>query len=50
MYSPKIDESLVRQIYQLKLIVQKPMTTIVNIAIKEYLEKQRKELSNDRRS
>jgi hypothetical protein len=49
MYSPKINETLVQQLYQLKLIVRKPMTQIVNIAIKEYLDKQRK-VSNERRN
>ncbi len=37
MYSPKIKEEYVRQLYQLKLVEHKAMTTLVNEAIQQYL-------------
>jgi len=46
MYSPKIAERLIPQLYQLKLIAKKPMTTLVNEAIIEYLNL-RKEIFNN---
>jgi len=39
MYSPKIKETLVRELYQLKVLHKKPMTKLVNEAIEEYLER-----------
>ncbi len=39
MYSPKIDEELVRALYQLKQTTKKPMTALVNQAIMEFLIK-----------
>ena len=40
-YSPKIKEDLVRKLYLLKhsLTKKKPMTRLVNEAVKEYLER-----------
>jgi len=40
-YSPKINEELVRKLYLLKLSLpkKKPMTRLVNEAVKEYLER-----------
>lgn len=46
MYSPKIAERLIPQLYKLKLIAKKPMTTLVNEAIIEYLNL-RKEIFNN---
>lgn len=37
MYSPKIDEALVRQLYQLKQVERRPMTLLANEAIQQYL-------------
>lgn len=37
MYSPKIDEALVRQLYQLKQVEHRPMTLLANEAIQQYL-------------
>ena len=39
MYSPKIKEELVRELYQEKQRVGKPMTKLVNEAITEYLRR-----------
>ncbi len=50
MYSPKLSEQLVRELYLLKQQVKKPMTQLINIAVKEYLEKQNKELQNESRN
>ena len=41
MYSPKISEQLIPQLYRLKLATRKPMTRLVNEAITEYLLKVR---------
>jgi len=53
MYSPKIKENLVRELYQLKQTVHKPMTELANEAISEYLKKKQpliiKEQNDDRR-
>lgn len=46
MYSPKIKEDYVRQLYLLKQIEKRPMTRLVNEAIAQYLltkQLQRKE-------
>jgi hypothetical protein len=40
MYSPKVKEELVRELYQLKQLNKKPMTNMVNEAVTEYLIKQ----------
>jgi predicted transcriptional regulator len=37
MYSPKIDEALVRQLYHLKQVERRPMTLLANEAIQQYL-------------
>lgn len=37
MYSPKISEDIVRQLYQLKTILKIPITRIVNTALRDYL-------------
>ena len=47
MYSPKIKETLVKELYQLKLKVNKPMTRLVNKAVQEFLNKQRKEIETN---
>lgn len=47
MYTPKLDENLVRELYLLKQQVRKPMTHLINIAVREYLEKQKKEVKNE---
>ncbi len=39
MYSPKVNEELVRELYQLKQENKKPMTSMVNEAVVEYLAK-----------
>ena len=39
MYSPKIKEELVRELYQLKQQNRKPMTAMVNEAVTEYLDR-----------
>jgi hypothetical protein len=44
MYSPKIKEQHVRALYQLKLIVKRPMTRLANEAIAQYLKNISKEL------
>ena len=38
MYSPKIKEELVRKLYQLKQQTHRPMTSLANEAIENYLE------------
>jgi predicted transcriptional regulator len=51
MYSPKIDEALVRQLYQLKQVERRPMTLLANEAIQQYLNNRSfnisKEVSSD---
>jgi hypothetical protein len=39
MYSPKIDERLIPELYRLKQTTKKPMTKMVNEAVVEYLQK-----------
>lgn len=39
MYSPKIDEELVRALYQIKKQTKLPMTRMVNDAVRSYLAK-----------
>ena len=46
MYSPKIDEKLIPELYKLKQITKKPMTKMVNEAIIQYLQK-RKDCKNE---
>ena len=41
MYSPKINEELVKALYLEKQRIGKPMTKLVNEAIMEYLKKRR---------
>ena len=41
MYSPKINEALIPELYKLKQITKKPMTKIVNEAITQYLERKK---------
>ena len=50
MYTPKLNELLVRELYQLKLRVKKPMTRLVDEAVREYLEKQKSEIKNESRN
>ena len=51
-YSPKIKEELVRKLYLLKQIEQRPITVLANEAINQYLNKKpqlnRKEYKNER--
>lgn len=37
MYSPKIDEKLIPELYRLKQKTKKPMTVLVNEAVVNYL-------------
>jgi len=37
MYTPKLSEDLVRALYQLKLRTKKPMTKLLNEAVREFL-------------
>jgi hypothetical protein len=46
MYSPKINETLVKELYQLKLRIKKPMTHLANEAIEQYLKNISKELTS----
>jgi len=39
MYSPKINEKLIPQLYNLKQQTKKPMTHLVNEAVIDYLQK-----------
>lgn len=39
MYSPKIKETLIPELYRLKQKTKKPMTQLVNEAVTEYLQK-----------
>lgn len=48
MYSPKIKEELIPKLYQLKQLMRKPMTHIVNEAIVIYLNE--KEINNESRN
>lgn len=41
MYSPKVKEELVRELYQLKQLNKKPMTNMVNEAVIEYLRRRK---------
>ena len=51
MYTPKLSENLIRELYQLKLKVNRPMTHLLQDAVRAYLNKQRKEeVNNERRS
>ncbi len=40
MYSPKINEDLVRALYRLKQTTKRPMTLMVNEAVELYLTKE----------
>ncbi len=42
MYSPKIKDELVKNLYQLKMKTNTPMTKLVNEAVIEYLERRSK--------
>ena len=52
MYSPKIKEELVRELYKYKkrYPVPKPMTFFVNEALKEYLGKENKNVKTGKRT
>jgi hypothetical protein len=39
MYSPKVTPDYIRALYRLKLIRKKPMTKLIDEAVKEYLLK-----------
>ncbi len=47
MYSPKIEEDLVRAMYQLKLKIGKSITKQANEAIAEYVEKTKEGSKDD---
>jgi hypothetical protein len=55
MYSPKIREDYIRQLYLLKQVDKRPTTQMVNEAIAQYLlnkqqyQQQRKEEMNERK-
>lgn len=38
MYSPKIKEDLIRELYRRKQIEKRPMTKLVNDAVMQYLK------------
>jgi hypothetical protein len=46
MYSPKIHESLIPQLFALRKKQGRPMTHIVNEIIKDYVDQQHKQLNN----
>jgi len=48
MYSPKIKEELVCELYRLKKKTGRTMTKLANEAIRQYIEKQKKEESDGR--
>lgn len=48
MYSPKIKEELVYELYRLKKKTGRTMTKLANDAIRQYIEKQKQEESNGR--
>jgi len=50
MYSPKISEELIPDIYRMAKAVKKPMTEIVNEILRETIEKTRKENKSDERA
>lgn len=50
MYSPKVKEELIPQLYRLKQTTKKPMTKIVNEAVIEYLEKRKEMKENEQLS
>lgn len=37
MYTPKLQDDLVRALYQLKLRTKKPMTVLLNLAVREFV-------------
>jgi predicted transcriptional regulator len=47
MYSPKVKEELVRELYQLKQQTKRPMTRMVNEAIEEYFERRKNNYGKD---
>ena len=52
MYSPKINEELVKILYQLKQVTGRPITKQANEAIAEYINKQKasKEVTKNERA
>lgn len=46
MYSPKIREDLINQMYQIKHWTGKPMTRQANEAIEEYVQRMKKEINS----
>jgi len=48
MYSPKIKEELIYELYRLKKNTGRTMTKLANEAIRQYIEKQRKEEEDGR--
>lgn len=48
MYSPKIDEKYIPVLYKLGKELHKPMTHLVNDAVKDYLEKYKATLEKNR--
>ena len=51
MYSPKIKPELIYELYWLRVRMHKPMTKLVDEAVKEYVEKhkQKDEVQHDER-
>jgi len=45
MYSPKLPEEMIRELYQLKQKIKKPMTVMVKEAVAKYLKEKRKEIA-----
>lgn len=50
MYSPKIDEDLVKRLYKLKESKKIPLTEIVNEAVREYLLRHEVEASDQKKA
>ena len=51
MYSPKIDEELIRELYLLKQQTGKPMTKLASEAVRSFIQSHKtKEPDNDRRN
>jgi hypothetical protein len=46
MYSPKVDEKLIPELYRLKQKTKKPMTQMVNEAVIEYLQRCKEQTDN----
>jgi len=47
MYTPKIKEVYIHKLYQLKQVRKRPMTKLVNEAVREYLQKHQPIISKE---